>query len=96
MTILKFTCRKGGVNTMKDEWRLVNQMKYMKGVDLLLSDYVPTPGNDHDHCEFCWETFSVYDGDLHKGYCTLDRYKWICEDCYEDFKETFEWKLTEA
>lgn len=32
---------------------------------------------------------------LHIGYCTCDRYRWICEQCYNDFKELFDWKLVD-
>jgi predicted Fe-S protein YdhL (DUF1289 family) len=30
---------------------------------------------------------------LHVGYATLDEYHWICEDCFRDFREDFEWKV---
>jgi transposase-like protein len=47
------------------------------------------------HCEFCWEKFGEENGVLHIGYCTCDRYRWICEQCYNDFKELFDWKLVD-
>ena len=28
------------------------------------------------------------------GYCTLDKKYWICEDCFSDFKEIFEWEMS--
>lgn len=51
---------------------------------------------EHNHCEFCWATFSEFDGDLHKGYTTEDKRTWICPECYKDFKEIFEWELIES
>ena len=33
---------------------------------------------------------------LHSGYCTIDKYRWICEQCFQDFKDQFEWQVDEA
>jgi hypothetical protein len=30
---------------------------------------------------------------LHEGYATQDDYHWICERCFEDFREQFRWTL---
>jgi hypothetical protein len=48
---------------------------------------------DHDHCEFCGKKFSESPEDLHFGYTTLDDYYWICEPCFNDFEQMFEWKV---
>ncbi len=75
----------------KDDWRLTNQINYLKKVKLQHKKYVIGNSNsDHDHCEFCWEKFE--DG-KDEGYCTLDYYHWICEGCFEDFKDMFEWEV---
>lgn len=77
----------------KDDWRLMGQERYLKDRKLFLISYVcPSETWDHDHCEFCCEKFSRYDGDLHEGYTTEDRRFWICPECYEDFKEMFNWE----
>jgi len=77
-----------------NDWRLLNQERFLKGVSLKHMIWKPyRVGWDHDHCSFCFEKFSQYDGDLHEGYCTLDEYHWICEECFEDFKDMFEWKI---
>lgn len=47
----------------------------------------------HAHCQFCWEKF-ITDMDV-ECYCTPDFSHWICSDCYEDFKDKFNFKLTE-
>ncbi len=70
----------------------------MKGVSLIRRMYrkfEQNPAWDHDHCEFCGAKFMVEDvpGVLHEGYCTEDRYRWVCLSCFEDFKRRFEWKL---
>lgn len=47
----------------------------------------------HEHCIFCWEKFMT---DMNtECFCTLDYYFWICKTCYEDFKEKFNFTLTD-
>ena len=78
-----------------DDWRLNGQEEYIYGVEL---DRVrlrfPEPEEvDHAHCDFCWAKFSDREEDLHQGYATLDRQFIICDECFEDFKERFKWKV---
>jgi hypothetical protein len=76
------------------DWRLQGQETYLKGLRLIKSQYTaPSLEWDHDHCEFCGQKFSDLFGDLPSGYCTDDRYHWICDNCYTDFKEMFEWTV---
>ena len=75
------------------DWRLQGQEKYLYGVKLTLQDYTPYSLEcDHDHCEFCGKKFHTAIQDAEKkGYCTTDRYRWICIECYKHFKEQFHW-----
>lgn len=80
-------------NTIID-WRRHGQEKYLKGAKLIARDYNPyKPGWDHDHCAFCGETFSTHEGDIKQGYSTIDSYYWICNQCFDDFKDEFEWQI---
>lgn len=82
-----------------NDWRLTNQEDYLKGVALIWKRYVPAfQDNDHNHCEFCWAKFmSTGDPDtLGEGYSTLDKYRWICKICYDDFVDLFDWQLLPA
>jgi hypothetical protein len=80
--------------TNKNDWRLINQEKFLKDKTLKSADYKPYSEKwNHDHCAFCQAAFSLYDNDLQKGYCTLDNYHWICEECFNDFKEMFNWSV---
>ena len=81
--------------TMQDDWRLTNQEAYLQGVTLVHRQWKPEPRNDHDHCAFCWEKFAHYDGCLHEGYATDDRYYWVCESCFNDFRHRFNWRIKE-
>jgi hypothetical protein len=77
-----------------DDWRLTGQEKYLKAVSLVRKQYRnPTESCDHKHCEFCWDKFSEHPEDLHVGYATLDDYHWICEPCFNDFREMFQWNV---
>lgn len=42
------------------------------------------------------EKFSDNPNDLQIGYCTGDCYYWICEECYEDFKNLFKWTVVDS
>ena len=82
----------------KDDWRLGRgQEKFLKGRKLVKISYFRFSETwDHEHCEFCWAKFSECEGDLHEGYVTADdRESWICAECFDDFKEMFQWKLIE-
>lgn len=73
------------------DWRLTGQERYLKGATLRRRRWtLQTPEWDHDHCEFCWAKFP---DELPEGYATEDSYRWICEQCFTDFREMFEWKL---
>src|SRR5690554_1008124 len=79
-----------------DDWRRQGQEKYLKDIILVFRDYYAYHiGWEHDHCEFCGSKFSLKEGDLKKGYSTEDGYRWICNDCFNDFKEEFNWKVKE-
>jgi phage terminase large subunit-like protein len=78
-----------------DDWRLTNQELYLQGAALRWSRWIrPRADWDHDHCTFCWTKFMEEpDTDvLHFGYTTTDLSHWICEQCFEDFKNKFHWR----
>ena len=79
-----------------NDWRLMGQERYLKGVTLVHRMYRPAnPHNDHDHCAFCTAKFmaAAQSDILREGYSTPDGYHWICENCFGDFVELFEWKV---
>ncbi len=85
----------------KHDWRLTNQENYLFGVTLFhrkYRQYGPNQNWDHDHCEFCWATFSLHDNPefLKEGYATEDEYRWICTRCYQDFRQRFRWSVVES
>ena len=75
----------------KNDWRLTNQEAYLRGKQLLHKHWEQrSPSWDHDHCSFCWADF---DKPTDIGYCTTDQYHWICEECFKDFKDMFQWEV---
>jgi hypothetical protein len=77
-----------------DDWRRQGQERYLSGVILYKRNYrLYSPTWNHDHCEFCGATFSLYEGDLKKGYSTEDCYHWICYPCFEDFRYEYNWQV---
>ncbi len=46
----------------------------------------------HRHCEFCWDKALTYEPCVF--YCTEDLHYWVCEECFHDFQEEFQWKQT--
>jgi len=78
------------------DWRLMGQEGYLKGKKLTLMNWTQTRDDwDHDHCDFCGIKFmdKVIEGEdvLTRGYTDEDEYTWVCEKCYEDFRERFNW-----
>lgn len=73
-----------------DDWRLNGQEKYLKNAVLKSLNFCErTTKTDHEHCEFCTDKISEYPDTLNRGYCTEDEYHWICDTCFEDFRELF-------
>ena len=65
----------------------------LTGVTLVHQPWRVIEGNDHDHCAFCWAKFAEASDCLHEGYSTENRYYWVCEECFHDFKERFGWRV---
>ena len=76
-----------------NDWRLTNQFEYLLKKRIKKVSFNEFPQKDHEHCSFCWGKFGHSSEFLQDGYCTEDEYHWICEKCFEDFKEQFKWSL---
>lgn len=89
-----------------DDWRLQGQEVYLQGASFRFKNFVEwDEGWDHEHCSFCWAKFmdkrnmKASSDCLHEGYASLasedfrEDYYWICSDCFDDFREQFQWKL---
>jgi hypothetical protein len=76
---------------INNDWRITNQLEFLKRAHLIQSKYIQPHENwDHDHCKFCSEKI---DASTELAICTTDYRKWICLECFADFKEAFEWVL---
>ena len=78
---------------MEKYWRLSSQHSYLQGERFVKIRFVPTEQCDHTHCAFCWDKFGPDNEWLQTGYCTTDKYHWVCEQCFLDFKNRFNWEV---
>lgn len=76
----------------KDDWRLRDDVEYLKNKEIN-----PTDGEEITQyskhlkkCIFCWE--EVWDTPHQWWFIPEDLSCCICEECYNDFKELFNWK----
>lgn len=77
------------VNSNND-WRIRGQEASLRGKTFIKREFQPWPDSwDHEHCGFCFEKFAKLLG-VQYGYAALDSYDWVCEACYSDFKEMFD------
>ena len=75
-----------------DDWRRQGQERFLAGKRLRRQAYQPSRlGWDHDHCAFCGAKFSLQAPDLAEGHATEDSYHWVCDGCFEDFREEMGW-----
>lgn len=83
---------------LDDAWRLQGQERYLQGAVLRPARWTrPRQDWDHDHCEFCGAKFAEEDlpDVLHEGYTTADRYRWVCPQCFNDFRGRLGWQVAE-
>ena len=80
---------------MDNDWRIVNQDKYLFRRHLVKCCFTDSEKYDHAHCSFCWEKFGNAEGMTRMGYRVVDGPWWVCENCFNDFRNRFEWKTNE-
>lgn len=71
------------------EWNL-RKLPVLGGKRIVWQKY-PLSTSEHGHCEFCWDKFYIDEDNLKEGWHIEDSNVWICDNCYEMFKEYFEW-----
>ena len=79
------------------DWREQGQERYLSGLEFTKEKYTQNNSRwDHDHCEFCGIKFSEEENKLPDsisiGYTTKDRYRWICEECFNFFQKKYNLK----
>jgi hypothetical protein len=92
---------------VEDDWRLSGNEGLFRGAVFSRKAYRRwSPEWDHDHCPFCWTSFSEADsageleGALREGYSTAgppadprDDYYWVCPSCFDDLREHLGWSV---
>ena len=82
----------------KDDWRLEfgKNPDFYKKYKWSLQKWTQTREHwDHDHCEFCNSKFMDLEkpGILRQGWTDEEQTYWICQECFEDFKEKYKWNI---
>ena len=78
----------------------MGQERYLAGRRMRFTSWTPyRAGWDHDHCDFCSTEISD-DRTGHAEYdeawvTSDDSYKWVCPNCFDDFRERFKWVVIE-
>lgn len=80
----------------KNDWRLLNDVQHLTNqeIDPVNGEDIIEHLSDLEKCRFCWDKAN----DNKKGfwYLPLDKSCCICENCFNDFKELFEWTLLDG
>jgi hypothetical protein len=82
-----------------DDWRLQGQESYLQGLTLKFQSWWTQSSTwDHDHCAFCWVHFGqeVFADDPNtqlEGWADEGAKHWICQSCFNDFHDRFDWKI---
>jgi len=83
----------------------MGQERFLQGAEFVHKPYrVWSDRWEHDHCAFCTRKFvearRSTDDAVTIGYAALargpegqDDYHWVCEACFADFCERFEWRV---
>ncbi|MCR5808105.1 MAG: hypothetical protein K6G56_00930 [Clostridiales bacterium] len=50
---------------------------------------------DFDKCSLCYERFDTDEKHPQKAYYCPDNHRWVCEKCFNDFKDLFDWTSEE-
>jgi len=76
---------------ISNDWRITFQEDYLMSALFEKKKYQKKSIEwDHDHCEFCEEKFSEDPiVGMSVGYYTENRESWVCEQCFNDFKDLF-------
>ena len=82
---------------MKKSWYIeeYEEKEYLHNKTLYAKKIIFSQRVDHVHCELCWQRLSNYKDDQDFGYYEPDSISFICERCFNSFKDLFGWKLSD-
>lgn len=82
-----------------DDWRLIGNFDNIIGCNFKKERFISTLNNYHEHCEFCGiiiTDLNIQEEHLDSGYMMYSKKnkqtKWVCEKCFNDFKDMFGFK----
>lgn len=80
---------------MEKPWYIeeYEEKDYLHNKELQYKEFIGEDKNDHEHCELCWHRISNLKDDSHNGYYEELSKSWICDECFNDFKDLFGWSV---
>lgn len=84
--------------TWRDDWRIMGQESYLKGKTLQHRKFQNGLRHDEhqDQCDFCYSGLNEDPENLTRAYYSAEEEVWICEECFNDFREHFDWTVVET
>lgn len=83
--------------TWQEDWRIMGQEGYLKDKKLQHMKFNRAMcTEDNDQCDFCYSLLDGDNQDASYAYFEPITKSWICERCYKDFKDHFNWITEEA
>lgn len=82
--------------TWREDWRIMGQEGYLKDKKLQHRKFSQAMRTkDNDQCDFCYSFLDRNHQGASYAYFEPITRSWICERCYQDFKEHFNWMVEE-
>lgn len=82
--------------TWREDWRIAGQEGYLLDKKLIHMRFDrKLCVEDYDQCEFCWALFDKDKDNPSMAYFQPEEKVWVCEECFNDFKQYFHWTVEE-
>lgn len=83
--------------TWREDWRIAGQEGYLLDKKLIHMRFDrKLCVEDYDQCEFCWDVFDEDKNNPKMAYFQPEEKVWVCEKCFNDFKQYFNWTVEES
>lgn len=66
---------------------------FLVGQKLRRRTFSSTDICDHEHCNMCGAKISAQSSDIKSAFSTYDLRGWVCDECYEYYKDEYQWTL---
>ena len=79
---------------IKKYWTHKRFLRHWQNLELVYKKWDSTSEErDHEHCLVCREGIGEYEGGFREGYYLREKNTWVCENCFNGFKDKCKWKV---